>query len=128
MRVRSHLVLLVLAAVLPLLVFAVIIVRQDLVERREILDRGMNDTVRALSLAIDGEVKTSLAVLETLAGAAVLERGDLKAFHDICVRAMQRHPGAYVVLFDAAGKALLNSSRPYGVALPNPVAGTRPAG
>jgi hypothetical protein len=41
LRLRSHLVTLVLAAVAPVLIFAAIIVWQDLVERREILDRGM---------------------------------------------------------------------------------------
>src|SRR3982751_5360782 len=89
LRLRSHLVVLVLAAVIPLVVFALIIVRQDLAERRQILERGMHDTASALSLAVDSEVKTSLAVLETLAGAVVLDRGDLRAFHEICVRAMQ---------------------------------------
>jgi signal transduction histidine kinase len=127
-RLRSHLIVLVGAAVLPLLLFAVAIVRQDLAERREIMDRGMQDTVRALSLAVDGEVKTSLAVLQTLAGAPFLDRGDLAHFHETCARTMRARPDAYVVLFDTTGKVLLNSSRPYGEALPNPLTATRPAG
>jgi len=127
-RLRSHLVLLVLAAMLPLLVFAVVIVRQDLAERSDIMARGMRDTARALSLAVDGEVKTSLAVLRTLAGSPLIDRGDLRTFHEICARAMEDRPGAYVVLFDRAGKALLNSSRPYGAILPNPIKGTKPPG
>src|SRR5439155_18853960 len=36
--------------------------------------------------------------------------------------------GTYVFLFDTSGKSLLNSSRPYGAPLPNPVTGTRPPG
>jgi signal transduction histidine kinase/CheY-like chemotaxis protein len=128
LRLRSHLVVLVLAAAVPLLVFAGLIVRQDLAERREVVDRGMRETVRALSLAVDGEVKTSLAVLETLAASPFLDRADLGAFYEICARAMQSRRGAYVVLFDISGKALLNSSRPYGAPLPNPVIGTRPPG
>lgn len=128
MRLRAHLIVLVAAAVLPLLLFAVVIVLQDLAERREIMDRGMQDTVRALSLAVDGEVKTSLAVLQTLAASPYLDRGDLAHFHEICVRTMRDRPAAYVVLFDTSGKALVNSSRPYGVSLPNPLTATRPAG
>jgi signal transduction histidine kinase len=127
-RLRSHLILLVGAAVLPLLLFAVVIVRQDVAERREIMDRGMRNTVRALSLAVDGEVKTSLSVLQTLAASPFLDRGDLAHFHEICVRAMRDRPDAYVVLFDPTGKVLLNSGRSYGAALPNPLTGTRPAG
>lgn len=128
MRLRSHLIVLVGAAVLPVLLFAAIIVRQDLAERREIMDRGMQDTVRALSLAVDGEVKSSLAVLQTLAASPFLDRGDLAHFHDICARTMRNRPDAYVVLFDPSGKVLLNSSRSYGAALPNPLTATRPAG
>ena len=128
MRLRSHLIVLVAAAVLPLLLFAAVIVLQDVGERREIMDRGMHDTVRALSLAVDGEVKTSLAVLQTLAESPYLDRGDLAHFHEICVRTMRARPAAYVVLFDTSGKALVNSSQPYGVSLPNPLTGTRPAG
>src|SRR4051812_29080524 len=92
------------------------------------MDRGMQDTVRALSLAVDGEVKTSLAVLQTLAASPFLDRGDLAQFHEICARAVRRRSEAYVVLFDPTGKVLLNSSRPYGAALPNPLTATRPAG
>jgi signal transduction histidine kinase/CheY-like chemotaxis protein len=127
-RLRSHLIVLVLAAVAPLLAFAVFIVVQDLKQQREILDRGMRDTVRALSSAIDGEVNTSLALLETLAAAAALDGGDLKTFHQICVRAMQARKRAYVTLFDVSGKPRVNSSRPFGAALPNPLRGTRPPG
>ena len=128
MRLRSHLIVLVGAAVLPLLLFAAIIVRQDVLERRDIMDRGMQDTVRALSLSVDGEVKTSLAVLQTLASSPFLDRGDLAHFHEICARTMRNRPDAYVVLFDPTGKVLLNSSRSYGAALPNPLTSTRPAG
>ena len=128
MRLRSQLILLVGAALLPLLLFAVLIVRQDVAERRQIMDRGMQDTVRALSLAIDGEVKTSLAVLQTLASSPFLDRGDLAQFHEICMRTMRARPDAYVVLFDPSGKVLLNSSRPYGAALPNPLTAAQPAG
>ena len=128
MKLRSHLIVLVGAAVLPVLFFAGIIVRQDLAERREIMDRGMQDTVRALSLAVDGEIKTSLAVLQTLAASPFLDRGDLAHFHDVCARTMGNRPDAYVVLFDPTGKVLMNSSRSYGAALPNPLTATRPAG
>src|SRR3982751_2976696 len=128
MRLRSHLVVLVLAAVVPLVIFAGVIVRQDLVERREIMDRGMQDTVRALSLAVDGEIKTSLAILKTLAASPFLDHADYRTFHEIGRRAMQDRGGAYVILFDTSGKPLVNTMRPYGAQLPNPLTGTRPPG
>ena len=128
MRLRTYLGALVLAALVPLLVFAALIVRQDVLERQQILKRGMQDTAHALSLAIDGEVRSSLAVLETLAGSPYLDQGDLKSFHEVATRAASRRKGSYLILFDASGQALVNSSRPFGTALPNPLAGTQPAG
>ena len=95
MKLRSHLVVLVLAAVVPLLLFAALIVRQDVAERRDLLDRGMRDTVRALSSAVDGEVNTSIAVLRTLAASPFLDSGDFARFHEVCERAMSARPGAY---------------------------------
>jgi PAS domain S-box-containing protein len=128
MKLRSHLIVLVLAAIVPLLVFAVVTMRQEIEEQRQILDRGMHDTARALTLAVDGEVKTSLAILETLASSPFLDSGDLKSFHQLSARAMEGRRGAYVILFDRSGEPLVNSSRPFGSALPNPIQGAKPAG
>jgi len=126
-RLRTYLGAIVLAAVIPLLTFAVVIIRQDLVERQDLLDRGMHDTARALSLAIDGEVKASLAVLETLASSPLLDRAELETFHALAQRAMQGRKRANLNLFDLSGAALLNSSRPFDSALPNPLASSRTA-
>ena len=128
MRLRSHLILLVLATTLPLLIFATVIVLQDLDERREILDRGMQDTARALTVAIDGEVKASLEVLQALASSPLLDGEDLESFHRICARAMENRRGAYIILFDTSGVQLVNSSRAFGSPLPNPLQKAQPAG
>jgi hypothetical protein len=50
------------------------------------------------TLAIDGEVKASLAVLETLASSPFLDSADLRSFHKLCTRAMGGHRGACVIL------------------------------
>src|SRR5438094_285636 len=83
---RALLIVLVLVAVLPLAVFAAVIIRDDLRQQREIVSQGTRDTVRALSHAVDRQVSTSWAILETLATSPELERDDLAAFHGLCVR------------------------------------------
>src|SRR5437867_3418870 len=128
MRLRSHLVVLVLVAVVPLLVFSVAMLRQAAEDQRAVLDQGMRNTASALSLAIDGEVKASQAILETLAASAYLDTGDLRAFYRLCTKTIEGRPNAYIVLFDRSGRPLLNSSRPFGSSLPNPLLATRPAG
>ena len=99
-RLRSYLLVLVLAAVVPLLTFTAFVVRRDIGLQRDALTSGMQNTVRALSLAVDREVQTSLAVLETLAASPSLAGGDLKAFHELCVRAVAGRKDAWIVLFD----------------------------
>ena len=128
MRLRAHLMILALGVALPLLIFSIVIVRQDYHDQRLVLDRGMRNTVRALSLAVDGEVKASLAMLETLAASRSLDTGDLEAFYGLSARALEGRKNAYVVLFDASGRQLLNSSRPFGSSLPNPLRDVRPVG
>jgi signal transduction histidine kinase/DNA-binding response OmpR family regulator len=126
MRLRWHLVILLLAAVIPLLLFTAFVARQHLHDQRDVLDRGMLDATRALSLAIDGEVKASWAVLDTLAGSAFLDRRDLAAFHQLCERSMSGRTSAWIVLFDRTGQQVVNSTRPFGAPLPNAFTGTRP--
>ena len=128
MRLRSHLLVLVFVATLPLLVFASVIVMQTLDERRQILDRGMHETVEAFTSAVDGEVKASLAVLETLASSALLDVPELESFHLLCTKVTEKRPGSYVILFDASGAQLVNSSRPIGSRLPNPFQSAKPPG
>jgi hypothetical protein len=98
--VRWHLVALVLVATLPLAAFTAIVVRRALDEQRDIVVRRMYYTARALSLAVDGEVKASRAVLETLAASAYLDAGDLKAFYELCTKLLAGRQDAYIVLFD----------------------------
>jgi signal transduction histidine kinase len=123
---RSYLVALTLAAVVPLLGFTAFVVYRDIATQREILERGMRNTVRALSLATEGEVKSAFAILETLATSRALVEGDLKTFHTIAARAIATRPGAWIVLFDRSGQQLVNTSRAFGAPLPNPLRHTLP--
>jgi hypothetical protein len=88
----------------------------------------MRNTVRALSLAVDGQINASLSMLQTLAASAYLDTGEFKAFYDLCVRAIEGRKNEYIILFDPSGQQLVNSSRPFGSSLPNPIRGAQVAG
>ena len=120
-------VLLGLATVLSL-IFVAAMLRQQLAEKREVTDRGMQATTRALTMAVDGEVKASLGILQTLAASPLLDRGDLKSFYELCVRSMEGRRGSYIILFDPSGQQLVNSGRPFGSVLPNPLQAGQPPG
>jgi len=128
LRLRSHLILLVLAAVLPLLLFTGILIRQSITDQRRAVQDGILDTVRALSLAVDREIAIAQGILETLAGAQSLDRGDLQAFYQIARQAAVKRAGARIVLFDPSGQQRINTFRDYGTPLPNLFRDTGPIG
>jgi hypothetical protein len=82
LRLRSHLIVLVLAALLPLLIFTFEMFRQKARLQHEAVERGMRDTVRALSLAVDREIGAVRATLETLAESPHLDTGNLRSFYE----------------------------------------------
>jgi signal transduction histidine kinase len=128
MRLRSHLALLVLLSVAPLSLFAGYLVWQDLESEDDVRRTGTRDTVRALSLAIDRELRASFSVLETMAASPALAQEDLKKFHQLCAGAVLGRKGVWIILFDATGQQILNSSRPFGSPLPNPLRDAKPPG
>src|ERR1043166_144910 len=128
MRLRSHLALLVLVSVVPLVLVSVFLVRQDLSSDEELRRAGARDTIRALSLAVDRELQSSFAVLETLRASLSLFPDDLKSFHSFCVAALTERKRSWIALFDQPGQQVFNPSRPLGSPLPNPLKETQPPG
>lgn len=120
LSIRSHLILLVLATLLPVLIFAGIMFWQHVELQRAAVDRGMRDTARALSLAVDREIGQVLAILETLAASPYLDSKNLKAFYDLSSRAATARTGSWIVIFDRSGQQITNTLRPFGEPLPNP--------
>jgi PAS domain S-box-containing protein len=119
--VRIHLVVLVLAAVLPLVVLAALLFWRDVQLRREAVERGMRNTARALSLAVDREVGSVLAVAQTLAACPDIDVRDFKSFYHLSAMAAETIKGGWVVLFDPTGQMIINTREPFGVPLPNPL-------
>ena len=113
LKLRSHLILLVLAAVLPLLLFATVLVWQEIEQQRSELDDSMLRTARALTLLVDREVGIAQAVLQTLGESEFLDSGDLRSFYDLAVRTTKNRAGSWIALFDASGRDLINTLRPF---------------
>jgi PAS domain S-box-containing protein len=127
LRLRSHLIVLVLAALLPLLIFTFEMFRQKARLQHEAVERGMRDTVRALSLAVDREIGAVRATLETLAESPHLDTGNLRSFYEICRRAVANRNESRLILFDRSGQQLMNTARPLGTPLPNLFLDSAPA-
>jgi PAS domain S-box-containing protein len=120
MKLRSHLIVLVVAALLPLLIFAgVMIVLFDRQQRASVETR-MIDTARALSLAVDREVTGWTGTLEGLGASKQLDSGHLRAFYEEAQRVLKAREGwNNILLADSEGRQLLNLRRPLGAPLPS---------
>jgi signal transduction histidine kinase len=121
MRLRSHLITLVLVAVLPLLVFSAIVLGVVADSERDATERGLRATGRAMGTAVDHTLDNAIGALEVLATSELLDAPDLPGFHAVAVRALEAQPGwLSIAVVDPSGRQLLNTLRPTGTELPPP--------
>jgi len=119
LSIRAYLVVLVLAALLPVLLFATILVVYRAREERAAIEHGMRDTARALATAVDRELASSIIALRAFAASQHLETHDIRTFYDDARRVVATHPNwAAVSLFTPPGAQLLNTLHALGTALP----------
>src|SRR5205823_6073730 len=125
MTLRSHLITLVLVAVLPLLVFSAIVLALAADSERDATERGLRATGRAVGTAVDHTLDKAIGALEMLASSELLDAGDLPAFRAAAVRALEGQPGwLSVSVVDAEGGQRLNTLQPTGTELPPPADAT----
>ena len=99
---------LTLGAFVPLLVFSVLMVVLFSRQERTVMERGLRDTTRALSLAVERELARSVTTLEALATSAALDGNRLEQFGRDVERVLPSQDGwSDIMLFDAAGRELL---------------------
>jgi len=120
LKLRSYLILLVVAAVLPVVGFGGYLSYRSYEEQREMLAQGMIERCRAISAALDREFLVSIQSLKVLAGSTHLRGGNLKEFYGDMQGALAAYRRTWenLTLVDAAGRQLINLRRPFGAPLP----------
>jgi PAS domain S-box-containing protein len=87
----------------------VLFARQDQANRR----RSLQDTSRALALAIDQEIESSITNLEALATSEALDAGAVKVFRAAAARILGTQKSwQRLTLFDPKGQAVLTIAKP----------------
>jgi len=124
--IRRQLLGLVLAVVLPLIVATAWIAWRQYDAQREALGQSMLGTARALAAATDSELGAGVATLQVLAESPLIDEGKFDDFHRLAARVMHFRPGAWVLLFDVSGQALVNTMVEFGTPLPNVFHATQP--
>ena|SRR5437870_9764156 len=81
MKLRSYLILLVVAVVLPVVIFAGVMTYLSYQQQRENLAHGMIERARSISAALDREFLVSIQSLKVLAASTHLDKEQLAEFY-----------------------------------------------
>ncbi len=109
---------LTVGTLVPVLLFAALVSWLSAARERDIFETGAGGRARAISTAIDAELKGSVTSLQALASSRALENGDLKTFQEEAVRVLHSQADWLSInLALPSGQQVLNSLRPYGTPL-----------
>src|SRR5262245_36445647 len=104
MRLRSHLILIVLGMLSPVLVLTAALIVLHHTEMRRATEAGLAETARALSAAVDRELGSSIGALQVLAAAEAIRTGDLQEFNRVARAVLvSQSRWTNLALYDAAG-------------------------
>jgi len=119
LSLQMRLAVLVIVSVLPLLLFVLGQQYRAYQEERALAGRRALDIARSITLAVERNVQTQIAILEVLAGSISLHLGDLDGFRQRVEQVVaEQLPGSNVLLFEKSGQQVMNLNLPSGAALP----------
>lgn len=119
LTLKWHLVLLVAAALLPVVLFAVVVVHRLSLNERAASERRLVLAARNLTQDVEREISTTTRTLQALAASERLDKGDFKAFYNEARRTVQTQPTwVNAILLTPDGQQIANTNYPFGVSLP----------
>ncbi|MBP2312585.1 response regulator [Azospirillum soli] len=122
LSLRAGLVLLVMAALLPVLAFAGWTVIRMAEAQRATIERSGQDLARTMAVAIDRELTSMVTALQVLTNSHHIATDDFAAFHRQATNVLRdkdiRREGIHIVLSDGNGQQIVSTRRPYGEPLP----------
>jgi len=118
-RIRSHLVLLFLGILIPILAFSGVMLVVFNRHTRVATEQGLVETARALSVAVDQQVLASLSVLRVLAASEHLQKGNVQEFERVARMSLATQPAwQSIVLVGPDMRQVINTGLPTGAPLP----------
>lgn len=117
MRFSKFLGCLVAAVLLPVLAFAAYLSVTATSQEKKTLERGMRETARALSLAVDGQLAALMSSLDALVASRSFRTGDYPAFRAQAEAFLVDHQG-WLSIVDEDGQQHLNTHLAPDAALP----------
>jgi PAS domain S-box-containing protein len=116
---RWHLVLLVVGALLPLVVFAALVVYRLADSERAAADRRLVRSAQQVSDALDREIQGTVRTLSALAESRALDGPDLQPFYVEARRVVPTQPAwLTLILLRPDGQQVVNTNVEWGTPLP----------
>ncbi len=112
---RTHLLLLVVGTLLPVLLLTAFLVRRLVDANHATIDRRLLEASRATAALVDAELSGTIRALQALALSPRLDAGDLQGFYADAKELQASQPTwLAVVLRDHDGIQAVNTNRPWG--------------
>ncbi len=115
MRLRSGLLLLVLATAIPLLAFALLASALVVEHQQDNFVTAVKDRNRAFMSAVDAELKGTIVTLQAMTASSSLQADDLERFYRTAVATLATQPNwLSIILLKPDGEQVLNTMAPWG--------------
>ncbi len=115
MRLRTHLALLVLVAMVPLIVYSGVVVRLLSLEMRQDIDAAIREASRALAAAVGTQVASVVSGLEVIAVTGNFASYTPEELHERATRIIRSQPAwAAITVARADGQVMVNTLTPPG--------------
>ena len=114
-RLGTILALLLLVTVVPLGLFAGRLVFTSWQQRQDLVNGQNVERARAISVAVDQEVQSTITALNALAVLASIDADNLQPFYDSATRMVVLQPGWQAVrLVEPGSRVVVNTAVPFG--------------
>jgi signal transduction histidine kinase len=115
--IRTYISALVVAAILPVLIFAGLLVNRAAINEQDQMAQTMRDTARETAIDLNRRVDGLVSLALSIAAARTLQTAELPVFYARWARVVRRE-GLTAELFDTTGRQILNTVSPLGTELP----------
>jgi signal transduction histidine kinase/ActR/RegA family two-component response regulator len=117
--VRTHLALLVLGTLVPVMAFGVFLTLRLAEQERTAREQQLIESAQLVAQAVDREAQATVRALQILASSEHLERGDLESFRKEATRVLAAQPTwLAVIVHDREGTLLMDTLHAQGDPLP----------
>jgi signal transduction histidine kinase len=112
MKVRAYLALMVLAILAPIIISSILALKMLHDAGKSSALRNLQETARAVALAVDGELLAAETALTLLTSSSSLAAGDWGTFYQESKVASQ-HPDTWISVTDDKGRRVVSTAHPF---------------